>query len=103
VYDFDHLVHFWNPQSPYIDQRYEIQFSVFLPTCYSRYAAKHLLIDPQKNIEGYSILFQFDNATPHNSWLSSEKIELAKVKRMPHPTDGPDQAEHQVTSFSLVI
>jgi hypothetical protein len=35
VHDFDHLVHFWNAQSTCIDQRYEIQFSVFLSKCYS--------------------------------------------------------------------
>jgi hypothetical protein len=33
VHDFDHLVHFWNPQPTCIDQRYEIQFSLLLAKC----------------------------------------------------------------------
>jgi hypothetical protein len=55
VHDFDHLAHFWNPQSTCISPRYEIQmqFSALLSACYSGYPspAKHLLIEPQNNIE----------------------------------------------------
>jgi hypothetical protein len=46
VHDFDHLVHFWNPQSTCIDEMSEIHFSILLSTCYSRYPASHLLIKP---------------------------------------------------------
>jgi hypothetical protein len=55
VHDTNHLVHFWNPQSPCGDHRYDLQFSVLLSTCYSEFPGKHLLIELQKTIEGCSL------------------------------------------------
>jgi hypothetical protein len=107
MHDLDHLVHFWNPQSTCIDQKYEvqiqIQFSVFLSICYSGYPypAKDLLIEPQKTLKG--ILVHLDNIPAHNSPLSSEKIGSAKAQRVPYPSYSPSQTEQQVMSFSLAI
>jgi hypothetical protein len=66
--------------------------SVLLSAYYSEYPAKHLLINPQKNIERYSLLLHLGKAAAHNSRLSSEKIEPAKAQRVPHPPYSPDQA-----------
>jgi hypothetical protein len=54
VHNFGYLVHFSTPKSICIHQTYEIQFSVVLSTYYSGYSAKHMHIEPQNNIEGYS-------------------------------------------------
>jgi hypothetical protein len=89
VHVFDHLVHFWNPQSICIDERYEIQVSVLLLTCYSGYPAKICSSSRRKTLN--NILLRPDNARDYNSRLSSEKIESAKAQRVPHPPYSPDQ------------
>jgi hypothetical protein len=102
VPDFDHLVHFWNPQSTCIDQRYEISFSVLLSACCSGCPAKDLLIGPQKNTEGYSILLHLDNALADNSQLSSDKIESAKAQRVSRPPVGLDPAPSDAFVFGYL-
>jgi hypothetical protein len=102
VHDFDHLVYFWNPPSTCIAQRYDIQVSVLLSTCYSGYPAKHLLFEPQQNFEGDSILLHLDNAPAHNSRLSSEMIKSVKAQRVPYPRYRSDRAPSDFFLFGCL-
>jgi hypothetical protein len=76
----------------------------------SQYFSRHLFPDIQQSFCSSSgrkrlkdMRFHLDNVLSPNSWLSSETIECANPQRAPDPPSNPDQAQHQVTSSSLVI
>jgi hypothetical protein len=93
VNDFDHLVDFWNPESTCIDQRYEIEFWSLLLTCDCRYPAKHLLIEPQKNIAGSSLAPSQCASSQfamffRNDWIP-KRPKSAAFTLWPRPDVGP--------------
>jgi hypothetical protein len=70
---------------------------------------QHVFLDIQQNICSLSrrkalndIILHLSNASAHNSRLSSEIIEFAKVQRLPHPHYSSDQAPSDFFLFGFL-
>jgi hypothetical protein len=103
VHDFDHLVHFWNPQSTCIDQTYEIQiqFSVLLSTCYSEYSANICSSSRRKPLN--DIIFSCILTMPSSQFQTLfTKDWIRKAQKLPHPLYSLDPATSDLFLFGYL-